>query len=430
LLHGPFSGSTDACALCHASHSAQGPNLLRDEAPQSNLCFRCHDTAGTGATTRVQAQYLDPTVPADDPTTGSYFRHDALATGSGHTQAQIDEFGGRLDRHSECGDCHDAHVANSAPATQTTAGWTVPGQLAGMSGVEVSNGAAGTTPAYTFLDGVDAATTLEYQLCLKCHSGSTTLPAKQAGHPSWWAQDKGVEFNPANTSFHPIEGAGRNATTAMTNSLAGTSPYKLWNFTVGSTIRCVNCHGDPRKVGTGTTPDAGSDLAPHAVPSVVATDGTQLNRGLLLQPYRDRALKGPADRYTAQDFALCLSCHKEAPFTDVSGNPRTDTNFRLHGKHVASIRNQGAGLGDIDTAGAGRGNAICAECHYRIHSTTSRNDLRTSPLQTGTDGGLVVFAPNVVGTGTPSRVDWTRSGSSGGSCTLRCHGQGHTSESY
>ncbi len=40
----------------------------------------------------------------------------------------------------------------------------------------------------------------------------------------------------------------------MAASLAGTSPYKQWNFRVDGTVRCVNCHGDPRKLTYGTPP--------------------------------------------------------------------------------------------------------------------------------------------------------------------------------
>ena len=382
----------------------------------------------------MQAQYTDPTVPANDPTTGSYFRHDALAAGSGHSQAQIDEFGGRFDRHNECGDCHNAHEATGTASTQATPGspWTAPGQLKGISGASVAYDPAGIAPpTYTFLDGTTAPITLEYQLCFKCHSGATTLPAKtDVNHPSRWAEDKGAEFNPLNKSFHPIEAAGKNASTAMANSLAGSSPYKLWNFTVGGTVRCVNCHGDPRKVVAGAPPAAGSDLAPHAVPTVVAADGTQLNRGLLLQPYRDRVLKGAGEAYDPQDSALCLVCHAEGPLKSMNTDPNPDTNFSLHGKHIAGISREGSGGRDIDTPGAGQGNALCSECHYRIHSTSSRNDFRTPTPQTGTDSGLVIFAPNVIATGTPSKIDWTRTGTNRGSCTLRCHGKGHSAETY
>jgi hypothetical protein len=221
----------------------------------------------------------------------------------------------------------------------------------------------------------------------------------------------------------------------MVNSLAGTSPYKLWSFSTTSTVRCVNCHGDPRKAKVASPPPAGSDLAPHAATTIVAADGTQLNRGLLIQPYRDRILKGPADVYAAQDSALCLVCHKQAPFTDMSGNQRIDTNFRYHGKHIASLRNKGAVIGDIDTANAGRGNAICSECHFRIHSTATRNDFRTTVPQTGTDGGLVLFAPNVTksnrtGTAFTNKLEWSRSGPSSGTCALSCHGKDHTGLSY
>lgn len=428
--HGNYAGSTDACAVCHASHSAQGRNLLTLGGPQSDLCFTCHDSAGTGASTRVQAQYTDPAAPANDPSTGSYFRHDALAAGSGHSQAQIDEFGGQSDRHSECGDCHDPHAATPVDSTQTANGWTVSGRAAGTSGVAVTNGAAGAAPWYAFLDGATSSLTLEYQLCFKCHSGFTTLPAKDPAHPSRWALDKGVELNPANGSYHPIEAAGRNTSTAMADSLAGTSPYKLWNFTTGSTVRCVNCHGDPRKATPADPPAPGSDLAPHAATSVVAADGTQLDRGILLQPYRDRALKGPADTYAAVDSALCLVCHKQAPFVAVGASVRTDTNFRYHGKHVSSIRNKGAVIGDIDKPNAGRGNALCSECHYRIHSTASRNDFRGTSQQTGTDGGLVIFAPNVTGDYNSGQVDWTRTGTQSGTCTLTCHGKDHDGKSY
>ena len=420
-IHGPYGMAADQCAFCHSTHTAQGTaSLVVSSLPQSSLCFRCHDTLGSGATSKVQAQYTDPLVPQNSPSTGSYYRHDALAAGSGHTLATDVEFGGVSNRHNECADCHDPHAASSAPSIQTTEGWTAPGELTGITGVSVTNGAANSAPGYTFLDGSTGKTTLEYQLCLKCHSGSTVLPAKDPQHPSWWAEDKGIELNPANGSFHPIEAPGKNATAAMANSLAGTSPYKLWSFTTGSTIRCANCHGDSRKFSTTSPPAPGSDLAPHA----------NQYRGDLMQNYRDRDLKPFTEPYRSADFALCYMCHAEAPFTDASGKSRTDTNFRYHGLHVIGIRNRGLVDGTIDTPEAGRGDAICAECHFRIHSNSFAGDFRTSPSpsQSGTDAGLVNFAPNV--TGNIGSVDWTRAGTNTGTCTLTCHGKNHEDDSY
>jgi hypothetical protein len=180
----------------------------------------------------------------------------------------------------------------------------------------------------------------------------------------------------------------------------------------------VNCHGDYRKFSTATPPAAGSDLAPHA----------SRYRGNLTQNYRDRDLKPFTEPYLSSDFALCYMCHAEAPFTDGSGSIRADTNYRYHGLHLTGIRNLGNVNGDIDTPAAGRGDALCAECHFRIHSTAFGGDFRTSPAQSGTDAGLVNFAPNV--TQNVGLVDWSRTGTKTGTCTLTCHGYSHEDVSY
>ena len=286
------------------------------------------------------------------------------------------------------------------------------GQNAAVSGVSVLNAGAGTSPAYTWLDGtVGFQPTREYQVCFKCHSGFTTLNSNSGQPFSRYVLDKGVEFNPNNASTHPIEAAGTNATTAMGLSLSGTSPYKQWTFTTASTIRCVNCHGDPGKYNATTPPAAGSDLAPHA----------SQYRGILIQNYRDRVLKTSGDGYAATDFALCYVCHAEEPFTN---DDSALTNFPYHALHVADLSG-GAGGMNIDTAGAGQGNAVCAECHFRIHSTA---------LRTGTQGAytrLVNFAPNVTASRTRGVLTFTpHSGTTAGSCTLTCHGEDHNPETY
>jgi hypothetical protein len=206
-----------------------------------------------------------------------------------------------------------------------------------------------------------------------------------------------------------VEAAGKNATPAMAGSLSGTSPYKQWNFTIGSTVRCVNCHGDPRKFSTTTPPAADSDLAPHTSP----------NRGILIQSYRDRELKGPLDDYDAADFALCLVCHAERPFRS---SISTQTAFEDHDLHMSGIAEKGPGGTDIDTAGQGGGLAICAECHFRIHGTAlaSNPSDRDNPR-------LVNFAPNV--TAYNGVLEFTKT-PSGGTCTLVCHGKPHNGKDY
>jgi hypothetical protein len=307
--------------------------------------------------------------------------------------------------------------------------------------VSVLNGAPGSAPTYTFLSGVtdsvnedDPVTnlnpiTLEYQLCFKCHSGFTNLPTNNPLKPSRDALDKGVELNPNNASFHPVEAKGKNETVAMQASLDGASPYKLWNFNTTSTIRCLNCHagGATDPAATPPLPLPGTSLAPHA----------SSNRGILLENYKDRVLKPRVDvvvggvavdkaAYNAGDFALCYVCHAEAPFV-LNGTSSSATNFSLHSVHLNEYAGKGDPGTDIDVAGDGGGNAICAECHFRIHSTTNK---------VSEPGGsrLVNFAPNVVQfvpvSGPAEPITWTPGVTSGGSCTLTCHLHKHKDAPY
>jgi len=416
--HANYTLTTDACAACHSSHTAQGPLLLRDPAPQATLCFGCHDGAGAAANTKEE--YTDLTVPANVSSTSSWYSHPATAvSASTHTTDRQDEFGDQLNRHATCADCHQPHSADGTLAAETTTGegWTASGALKGASGVSVVNGAAGIAPTYVF----NQTSTLEYQLCFKCHSGFTLLPAQDPAHPSRWALDKAVELNPANLSFHPIEGPGKNQTAAMAASLAGPSTYKLWDFQATSTVRCVNCHGDSRKATPSTPPDPSARLAPHAVK----------NQGVLMANYRNgdlvasiagSGLTTSLQAYRVADFALCYQCHADAPFGDTSGTPASETNFSLHGKHTAGINKDGPnGDLDIDVSEAGRGNALCAECHFRTHGTTyAVNGQAATPR-------LVNFSPNVGPSPTLGKLEFNAATRT---CTLTCHGKDHSGYSY
>ena len=172
-----------AGAACHALHTAQAPLLLIRPAPQSEMCFTCHD--GSGATSDIAAQYEDPSVPANDPSTDSYYSHAATTLSNHSSDQDPGEFAGVLNRHTACADCHAPHRADASLAIETSAGWTASGALLGASGVAVVNGPAASPPtSSTWVPAV----TYEYQLCFKCHSGFTTLNP-QTGGPSTWALD-------------------------------------------------------------------------------------------------------------------------------------------------------------------------------------------------------------------------------------------------
>jgi predicted CXXCH cytochrome family protein len=401
--HMTTSITSDTCAACHTTHAAQGP-LLLGESPMASLCFKCHD--GSGASSNIQAQFTS--APANLTATSSYYQHPATEASS-HTSSGDDEFEGVLNRHAQCADCHQPHASSASRPIETTDGWTAPGAISGAPGVAVANGAAGIAPTYT----LQKTSAFEYQLCFKCHSSFTELPAQDPDHPSGWALDKAVELNPANVSYHPIEAEGRNQTSAMALSLSGTSPAKLWSFDTTSTIRCTSCHGNPALANPASPPAADAALDDHASP----------NRGLLIAPYRDRDLLAANETYAATDFSLCYVCHAEAPMVDDSGDPRYDTNFNWHGFHLNDIGYNGTGNRDIDVAGDGQGNATCSECHFRIHS-----DVLAVGGQTPAPG-LVNFAPDVQPyNGTLSFVPATST--TLGTCTLTCHGKPHNSYVY
>ena len=394
--HANYTLVTDACAACHASHTAQDEMLLREPEPQSNLCFRCHD--GTGAAADVLADFARPTVPANDPVTSSWYSHPAA-------DASPED----LTREAECVACHQPHNSDATRPVGTTSGWTASGPIRGAAGVSVVNGAPGTAPTYT----LSKTSALEYELCFRCHSGYAPLPVQEPAHPSRWALDKGIELNPANVSYHPIEAAGKNQSSAMALSLAGTSPYKLWAFDTNSTIRCVNCHGDSDLANPASPPAADAVLDNHAGP----------NRALLIAPYRDRDLLASSALYDPADFSLCYVCHAEEPMVDNSGDVRYDTNFNWHGFHLNNISYKGAGGRDIDEAGAGQGNATCAECHFRTHGTALAVGGQT-PAK-----GLVNFAPNTEPYN--GQVEFVPATSTTlGTCTLTCHGKPHNGYVY
>jgi predicted CXXCH cytochrome family protein len=372
-VHSPtFDLVSDSCAACHRTHTAEGA-LLNTQATEYALCASCHDGIDQPS---IAAAYSG--VPANDAAQRAYYQHDPGATQGG------------LGTTNNCAECHNPHSISSTAAAETNTGWTASGRIAG-TGAQ-----------------------LEYQLCYRCHAAPATLPSNTGQPPSRYALDKAVEFDPGNGSYHPIEAPGTNITPQMDASLAGTSAYKLWDFTSSSTVRCVNCHADSRLLdavlGGGTPPAPSADLPVHA----------SQQRGILLAPYRDRTLMGPLEPYDDANFALCYVRHAEAPFVDTSGDVRVDTNFRYHGLHVSSetLLNHGSDGTGIDTPGDGGGLATCAECHFRIHSTAY-------PVNGQPAGArLVDFAPNVSGGATTA--NWTpKTDTTLGTCALKCHGQPH-----
>lgn len=378
------AGDAGKCLNCHTPHGArdgQGlvPNLeyFREEA----LCVSCHDASGP-ASTNLLAELSKASAHPTSTIAGVH------ATNEGSSAAAF----GTGRRHAECTDCHNPHAA------------TATSPLGAVSRVQVTNGVAGSTPGYTFVPASNPGAVQEFELCFKCHSSWTTQPAGQT--------DLAKVLNPANESFHPVEGPGRTTTTQLAASLAAGNG--LPHLTTASVIACADCHTNdsvPRTVTQVSGYTGAVPKGPHGSASPP----------LLRAPYR-LALKprASANDYNANDFALCFICHSPAPFGTTSESTRADTSFRLHGMHLNKLYNKGSGAGDITTPGAGMGNPICRECHFNTHGT------RGAPFSGNTTYARGVnFSPNVQGPGGTGQPTWAT-----GSCRLRCHGTNHNPETY
>ena len=123
-----------------------------------------------------------------------------------------DEFGGRFPEPAQ-----RVHRLPQPPqrgvdgGQPTPTGWTTSAagrELRGPGGQPATPGAA---PTYTFLDGRlprDRGVPAVPQVPLGLHDA-----AEQRGfQPTQYALDKGIEFNPNNLSFHPVEAPGTNTT--------------------------------------------------------------------------------------------------------------------------------------------------------------------------------------------------------------------------
>ena len=365
-----------ACAACHFAHgwpdaanpTNHYPVLLVDR--EENLCFTCHDTGGP-ARTDVRAAFQKA------------MRHPVSLYTNRHTHLEDGSPGafGTTNRHSECEDCHNPHQARRG---YDSAGRSL--TLRGVSRLIVTNGAAGTAPKYGFAPSSDTNTPVaEYQVCFKCHSGWTTLPAG--------AKDLGLVFNPTNESVHPIMGPGRNTSSYMIASL--TNGTGLPRLSVTSVVTCADCHNND------SIPTSISLVRFYTGTVVRGTHGAVSNALMNGKILRANYKMTSSATYAATNFALCYICHSPSPFGTTSENTRNDTRFNWHGKH----------MGDYDAA--------CVDCHFNSHGTKGALYAANTNY-----ARLVSFGPAVTGSRT-----WTTN-ATGGSCNLTCHGENHNPETY
>lgn len=304
------------CVNCHNPHGYKDATGLVPSMGwrrEESLCKECHDGAPGKD---VYGQF---TKLSKHPVATYVNRHSA-AEGGDSTKF------GTANRHSECADCHNPHFAKAdgiAPYPPNASS-----RIKGISRVAVGAGRS-----FIYYGPESTSDVKEYEVCYKCHSSWTTLPAG--------ARDKAAEFNPANASFHPVEAAGKNTDI---DSRTLVSPW-----TQSSLVYCTSCH----------TSDNTAIRGPH---------------GSAYAPILKKAYF-TGDNAATPATDVCFDCHVAAQYlTDTKRTNSTYTHFRegpgtgepnFHYLHVVNVKTS------------------CNTCHDNIHGSTTPHLITFSSVVTG-----------------------------------------------
>lgn len=348
------------CMDCHYPHkagvqNAGWPNYTPNAgAGRYNLAFQeeqtCYTTTNRwGQATSVCHGTGSSTKNIQDQVTKSSAHHVAgyaatLGTphnateGRGGTAGWLGAAGNSW--HVECDDCHNAHTAGGLLHAAGTNAVIPTSPIYGAGGVEPSWSTAWSVPtSFTYLEPLGLVTTgstgasREYQICLKCHSyfswgvvgPSSVLPPNLT--------DQAKEFNPSNTSFHPV--AGANAGTQGTLLLP-------WNSGI-QTMYCSDCHGNNSGIPTDPKGPHGSSATPGYI---------------LIANYQDLYV---AKGSFVPVSDLCFVCHSESVYqSGLDTTPGTGFwttgGINLHTRH-RNLSNSSA----LSNTGYS-----CVNCHIRI----------------------------------------------------------------
>ena len=258
--------SANACENCHRPHAAQTPKRLLNFTPDEQNCYSCH--SGTVAAKNIAADFNKISIHPITLTSGI---HDPAEDSVNPT------------RHVACEDCHNPHAVKDAPAMAPAAS----GALAGVRGVNATGAEV-------------LAVQNEYELCFRCHGDSANRGPALV--PRQFVQtNTRLEFNLGNTSFHPVEGVGKNTSV----------PSLISPWTVSSLVYCTDCHNSdqgPNNGGAGPNGPHGSAYQPILERMLLVTDRTA---------------------YNPENFALCYKCHSS---TVVDSS--LTTSWQYHQRHL------------------------------------------------------------------------------------------------
>ena len=296
----PVRSSADGgkCVNCHNPHgyNRDGTGLIPSMAfsREEKLCVVCHDgSPASDVKTQFNKLYKHPIA-----TSGKHNAAENTSSAFGATPTN--------NRHAECVDCHNPHVAKAEGSMRINTPPDAPNPLRGVSRVAVINGAAGSAPSYVYRDPSDTTPPIaEYQVCFKCHSSWTTRPGGQS--------DLALLFNPNNPSYHPVEAQGKNTNININSFVNGWDATKL--------MYCSDCHGN-------------EDISP-----IVRGPHGSLNQYLLKNSY-----VASSSSRTMSSNEICFNCHRYDTYANnrasstVKGYSRFNQSEGGHTFHVVEKR--------------------------------------------------------------------------------------------
>ena len=269
----------DSCAACHAGHGKRRTPMLRDSVP--GLCYECHGKGTYGALTMTaQNIYF---------ASRKRYHHPVDETARYHKQTEtLPEKSPAAPRHVSCLDCHNPHISEKNDPTKGAVGYSASG-MRQREAQKISD------------------------ICYKCHAESPNRPVSNP--------DTAQQFDPVNTSYHPIERVSRDRSISLVSGAAG------------SMIECTSCH-DPH----------GSDYEFMLRYNYQATDGAE----------------------SLSAYELCYSCHKRESIL-------ADQSFQQHRRHIVFA---GASCKTCHSAHGSRNNSRLIEFNPLVVSPGSTGMLR------------------------------------------------------
>jgi len=265
-FHTPYlTVSENGCESCHNPHTAGGHQRIMNYYREEDNCFDCHN--GNVAAKDIQSDFNKQWTHRILPYTNIHQPGESLPI---------------LNRHVECVDCHNPHMANSSGATAPNAN----GFIQGVPGID-SNGNPVSSVQY------------EYEVCYKCHADSPDKPGTNIPRQIQQTNVR-LEFDLTNPSYHPVEGPGKN------NNV----PSLIAPLSESSVIYCTDCHAS----------DNSNARGPHG--SIY----------FHLLKYNFETADNTPESYQA--YELCYQCHNRNTIINSMG----PFGRKIHRKHIVGER--------------------------------------------------------------------------------------------